>query len=154
MLRTLLFSSLVFISTLSCASDSDLLQKWNECAEAALSHYDQTEGGMTGAYLEIIEKCGLHPVVETSHGLRLLSNDCDWIYERPLNECTGHLETKEWCSKGDDTLLISMSSWREFWLLSDKVFKRANFFALCRRICQGESLPDRKQFADSFCRAP
>lgn len=153
MFRALLLFLLVFVSAFSSASDRHLQQKWNECAETALSSYDPTEAGMTGAYLEMIEKCGLHPVAETSKGLRLLSGDCDWIYEYALADCASHVASKDQCNTSDDILLVSMSSWREFWLLSDKVFKREKFFELCRRVCLEGVLPERKVFADSFCQA-
>lgn len=150
--RICMFFSLFTLQILSFASESDIERKWDGCAESALKHYDHDKGGVTGGNFTIIEKCGLRPLIKTDRGFRLLTSDCDWLHRQPLRECANQ-ENKEWCKQGEDMLVVSMSSWRGFWSLSNQAFNQDNFFKLCREVCLGKSTPDKKQFENSYCRS-
>jgi len=127
---------------------------WDKCAEQA-ANSTPPELGIAGGNASVSTQCGTRPTVKTVNGTRLLRSDCDWLYKHPLNECASYTPKSKCNIEADSNLLpfdlISMSSYRSMFDLSEKTFSKEKFTDLCRNSCNSGAAPSREQFGRELC---
>lgn len=144
----------LFSAAIISAAENKAEQNWDECAVRVINNIP-AELGIAAGVAAISESCGVRPIVTTANGARLFRSDCDWLYKQPLRECAEY-ESKNKCDVAGDSNylpfdLISMSSYRGMFDLSEEIFSRAKFTELCRNSCKSGVIPSREQFGREFC---